>query len=208
MNKPPKHNPIVDAPDGDAGNAVIRDVQVLSDNWYTLRNYTVDVKRRDGTWQRQQREAYDRGNGAGIILYNREARTIVLTRQFRLPAYTNGVSDGMLLEVPAGLLDDRDPGEAIKHEVAEETGYVIGEPVAIMDCFSSPGSVTERLHLFLAEYDPHSRTSQGGGLAEEGEDIEVIEMGFDDALAAIAEGDIRDAKTILLIYHARVHGLL
>jgi GDP-mannose pyrophosphatase NudK len=208
VTKPPKHNPIVDAPGNGAAGVVIRDVQVLSDSWYTLRKYTVDVRRRDGTWQRQEREAYDRGSGAGILLYNKDARTIVLTRQFRLPAYTNGVADGMMLEVPAGMLDDRDPADAIKHEVEEETGYAIGEPQSVIDCFSSPGAVTERLHLFLAEYDPSSRPSEGGGLEDEGEDIEVIEMDFDEALAAIADGRIRDAKTVLLIYHARVHGLL
>lgn len=208
MTKTPKHNPLVDMPADHQGDVVIRDVTVLSDNWYTLRNYTIDVRRRDGTWQQQKREAYDRGSGAGILLYNSQKRTIILTRQFRLPAYLNGVADGMMLEVPAGLLDDRDPADAIRHEVEEETGYTIGTPQTVTDCFASPGAVTERLHLFLAEYDPASRPSQGGGLVDEGEDIEVVEMGFDEALAAIADGRIRDAKTILLIYHARVHGVL
>lgn len=208
MTKPPKQNPLVDAPAGKQGNVVIRDVQVLSDNWYTLRNYTIDLRRRDGTWQQQKREVFDRGSGAGILLYNRQSRTIILTRQFRLPAYANGVGDGMMLEVPAGLLDDRDPADAIRHEVEEETGYLIGEPQSVTDCFASPGAVTERLHLFLAEYDPASRPSQGGGLIDEGEDIEVVEMGFDEALDAVADGRIRDAKTILLIYHARVRGVL
>ncbi|MBS9722468.1 NUDIX domain-containing protein [Tianweitania sp. BSSL-BM11] len=186
----------------------MRDVQVLSDNWYTLRNYTIDVRRSDGAWQRQKREVFDRGSGAGILLYNKKRRSIILARQLRLPAYLNGVADGMMLEVPAGLLDDRDPADAICHEVAEETGYEIGVPELVTDCFASPGAVTERLHLFLAEYDSASRPFQGGGLADEGEDIEVVEMGFDDALAAISDGRIRDAKTILLIYHARVHGVL
>jgi GDP-mannose pyrophosphatase NudK len=208
VTKPPKHNPLVDAPVDPAGNVVIRDVRVLSDNWYTLRNYTIDVRRRDGTWQQQKREAYDRGSGAGILLYNRQKRTIVLTRQFRLPAFLNGVADGMMLEVPAGLLDDRDPADAIRHEVEEETGYAIAEPEKVTDCFASPGAVTERLHLFLAEYDPASRPSQGGGLVDEGEDIEVVEIDFDVALAAIEDGRIRDAKTILLIYHARMKGVL
>jgi nudix-type nucleoside diphosphatase (YffH/AdpP family) len=208
VTKPPKHNPLGEAPSDPAGNVVIRDVRVLSDNWYTLRNYTIDVRRRDGTWQQQKREAYDRGSGAGILLYNKDRRTIVLIRQFRLPAFLNGVADGMLLEVPAGLLDERDPADAIRHEVEEETGYAISNPQKVTDCFASPGAVTERLHLFLAQYDPASRPSQGGGLVDEGEDIEVVEMGFDEALAAIADGRIRDAKTILLIYHARVQGVL
>lgn len=190
------------------GNVVIHDVTVLSDNWYMLRKYVIDVKRRDGTWQKQEREAYDRGNGAGILLYNRQSRTIVLTRQFRLPAFLNGVDDGLVLEVPAGLLDGLDPAEVIRREVEEETGYTIGAPTLVTDCFASPGAVTERLHLFVAEYDPASRPGLGGGLADEGEDIEVVEMDFDAALAGIASGEIRDAKTILLIYHARVHGLL
>jgi nudix-type nucleoside diphosphatase (YffH/AdpP family) len=194
--------------DGASDNVAIRDISVLSDNWYTLRKYVLDVKRRDGTWQRQEREAYDRGNGAGVLLYNSRSRTIVLTRQFRLPTFVNGVEDGMMLEVPAGLLDGRDPAEAIRREVEEETGYTIEAPVKVTDCFASPGSVTERLHLFVAEYDPASRPTAGGGLAEEGEDIEVVEMDFDAALAAVGSGEIRDAKTILLIYHARVHGLL
>ena len=208
VSKSPKHNPLVEPASDEQGVVVIRDVQVLSDNWYTLRNYTIDVRRSDGTWQQQKREVFDRGSGAGILLYNKERQSIILTRQFRLPAYLNGVAEGMMLEVPAGLLDDRDPAEAIRHEVAEETGYAIGEADLVTDCFASPGAVTERLHLFLAEYDPASRPSLGGGLVDEGEDIEVVEMGFDDALTAVADGRIRDAKTILLIYHARVHGVL
>jgi GDP-mannose pyrophosphatase NudK len=208
MPRPPKHNPIVAAPEGSEGNVVIRAEQVLSDKWYSLKGYTIDVRRRDGSWQRQEREVFDRGSGAAILLYNQQSRTIVLTRQFRLPTYLNGVADGMMLEVPAGLLDDRDPSEAIRHEVEEETGYAIASPQLVTDCFASPGAVTERLHLFLAAYDPSSRPSQGGGLAEEGEDIEVVEMNFDSALAAVASGSIRDAKTILLIYHARVVGLM
>lgn len=208
MSKPPKLNPIIEAPEGAEGSVAIRDVTVLSDNWYTLSKYTIDVRRRDGEWQRQEREVFERGSGAAILLYNRLTGMIVLTRQFRLPTYFNGVADGMLLEVPAGLLDDRDPTEAIRHEVEEETGYTIASPQLVTDCFASPGAVTERLHLFIAEYDPASRPSSGGGLAEEGEDIEVVEMTFEAALQAIADGTIRDAKTIILIYHARVHGLM
>jgi GDP-mannose pyrophosphatase NudK len=201
-------NPTVDAPADAAGGVSIASVEVLSDNWYTLRKYTFDLRRRDGTWQRQVREAYDRGNGAAILLYNKARRTVVLTRQFRLPAYVNGLAGGMLVEVPAGLLDERSPAEAIRREVEEETGYAIGEAVEVHDVFMSPGSVTERLHLFLAEYDPAARPSLGGGVAGEGEDIETVEMDFDAALAACASGEIRDAKTIVLLYHARVHGIL
>jgi GDP-mannose pyrophosphatase NudK len=204
-----KHNPFVDAPveGGDAG-VLIREKRLLSDNWARLHSYTVDVKRRDGRWQRQLREVYDRGDGAAILLFNRAKGTVVLTRQFRLPALLNGVADGMMLEVPAGLLDAREPAEAIRHEVEEETGFLVSEPASVIDSFSSPGSVTERLHLFVAEYDPDSRPFEGGGLAEEGEDIEVVELGFPEGLAMVADGTIRDSKTILLLYHARVHGLL
>ena len=186
----------------------IRSAAVLSDSWYVLRRYEIDKRHSDGSWQPQMREAYDRGNGAAILLYNRKRATVVLTRQFRLPAYINGSADGMLIEAPAGLLDDLSPAECIRKETAEETGFAIREPLEIMDVFMSPGSVTERLHLFIAEYNPADRPTRGGGNADEGEDIEVIEAGFDEALAMVADGRIRDAKTILLLYHLRLKGIL
>ncbi len=186
----------------------VRDVKVLSDQWYVLRKYSLDVRRSDGVWRPQEREAYDRGNGAAILLYNRAAATIVLTRQFRLPAYVNGVGDGMLIEAPAGLLDDLSPAECIRKETVEETGFDIAEVTQVFDAFMSPGAVTERLHLFIAEYGPGDRAARGGGNEAEGEDIEVLEISFEEALAMIGDGRIRDAKTIILIYHLRIRGIL
>jgi nudix-type nucleoside diphosphatase (YffH/AdpP family) len=154
------------------------------------------------------REVYDRGNGAVILLYDRERRTVVLVRQFRLPAFVNGHPDGWLLEAPAGLLDARDPVDAIRREVEEETGYRIGEVQELYAAYMSPGSVSERLHFFAAPVDPAMRVHAGGGCAEEGEDIEVVELPFDEALAGIGSGQIADAKTIMLLYHARIAGLL
>lgn len=185
-------------------NDVIRveDIECLSDNWYHLYRVTFDLKRQNSEWQRQQREAYERGNGAGILLYNRDAGTVILTRQFRLPTFVNGNETGMLIEVPAGLLDDRDPASAVIAEVEEETGYKIGKPQKLFDLFMSPGSVTERLHLFMAEVKSEHREGIGGGLHEEGEDIHVLEIPIKDAIAMVADGRIRDAKTVILLQHA------
>lgn len=181
--------------------------EVLSDNWYLLKKYTFDFPRRDGEWQRQTREVYDRGNGSAILLYNVARRTLILTRQFRCPLYVNG-HDGFLLEVPAGLLDNLDPEQRIKAEAEEETGYRIEHVQKVFDAFMSPGSVTEKLSFFVAEYDSSQQTSDGGGLKEEGEDIEVIEMAWDDALAAIDNGEIMDAKTIMLIQYAALKNIM
>jgi nudix-type nucleoside diphosphatase (YffH/AdpP family) len=186
----------------------IERADVLSDNWYTLRKFTFTYRRGDGTAQRQEREAYDRGNGACILLYNKERGTILLTRQFRLPAFVNRHPDGMLLELPAGLLDDDDPATAIRREAEEETGYRIAHVEEVLAPIMSPGSVTERLHLFVGEYGAADRVSAGGGHASEGEDIEVVEVTLDDALAMIARREIVDAKTILLIYHAKLTALV
>jgi GDP-mannose pyrophosphatase NudK len=186
----------------------IERADVLSDSWYTLRKFTFTYRRGDGAEQRQEREAYDRGNGACILLYNRERGTIVLTRQFRLPAFVNGHRDGMLLELPAGLLDHDDPATAIRREVEEETGYRIGHVKEVLQAYMSPGSVTERLHFFTAEYGVADRVSAGGGHEGEGEDIEVVEVTLDNALAMIERGEIADAKTIMLLYYARVKALI
>ena len=186
----------------------IERVDVLSDSWYVLRKYTFSFRRRNGTEQRQEREAYDRGNGATILLYNRERGTIILTRQFRLPAFVNGHPDGMLLELPAGLLDNDDPTTAIRREAEEETGYRITDVKEVFSAYMSPGSVTERLHFFTAEYTSADRVSEGGGHEGEGEDIEVIEVALKDALAMIDRGEIADAKTIMLVYHAALKGLI
>jgi GDP-mannose pyrophosphatase NudK len=186
----------------------IERADVLSDNWYTLRKFTFSYRRGDGTAQRQEREAYDRGNGACILLYNRERGTIVLTRQFRLPAFVNGHADGMLLELPAGLLDHDDPATAIRREVEEETGYRIRDVKEVLQAYMSPGSVTERLHFFTAEYSAADRIAAGGGHEGEGEDIEVVEVTLTDALAMIERGEIADAKTIMLAYYAKVKALI
>lgn len=178
----------------------IERILTLSDNWYVLRKVVFDWLRNDGEWQRQEREAYDRGNGAAALLYRRSTGDVVLTRQFRMPVFLNG-HHGMLIEAAAGLLDEAEPEERIIREVEEETGYRPVHVRKVFEAFMSPGSVTEKLHLFLAEIDEVERTDGGGGKIEEGEDIEVVEMKLDDALAMIASGEIADAKTIMLIQH-------
>jgi len=183
-------------------------VEVLSDDWGVLRKATFEYRRRDGSWTRQRREAYDRGNGAAILLYEEAAGTILLVRQFRWPAYANGHPDGMLIEVPAGLLDDDDAESAIRREVEEETGIRIGEVTSLWQSFMSPGSVTERLHFFHAPYRREASAAAGGhGVADEGEDIEVLELPLAAALAMVADGRIVDAKTIMLLWWAERAGL-
>ncbi len=182
----------------------IHDVQLLSADWAVLKKTSFSWLRRDGTWQRQHRETYDRGNGATILLFNPASRSVVLTRQFRFPAFVNG-HDGLLIETPAGLLDDASPEERIRAEVEEETGYRITRVTKLFEAFMSPGSVTEKLHFFTAEYEPTMKASAGGGNAGEAEDIEVLEVGLDDALRMITRGDIQDGKTIMLLQHAALH---
>jgi len=182
----------------------IKKVETLSDDWYVLKKTTFELQRRDGIWQQQSRETYDRGNGATILLYNLERRTVVLTRQFRFPAFVNGHS-GLLIETAAGLLDRSSPEDRIKAEVEEETGYRVDHVRKVFEAFMSPGSVTEKLYFFLAEYDSESRVSVGGGNFVEGEDIEVLELPIDDAMAGIDRGDIADGKTIMLLQYAYIH---
>jgi nudix-type nucleoside diphosphatase (YffH/AdpP family) len=183
----------------------VRDVELLSSEWYVLRRTTFDLRHRDGSWSTQQRETYDRGNGATVLLYDTARRTVLLTRQFRFPAYVNGHPDGLLLETAAGLLDDDDPVTAVRREAEEETGHRVGELTHVFDVFMSPGSVTERLHFYAGPYDAGTRTTDGGGLADEGEDIEVVELDVDRAVALIGTG-IVDAKTILLLQWAVLSG--
>jgi len=182
----------------------IKEVQVLSDDWYLLKKTRFERLRRDGTWQELTRETYDRGNGATILLYNLDRRTVVLTRQFRYPAFVNGHS-GMLIEAAAGLLDEASPEDRIRSEVEEETGFRVTSIKRVFEAFMSPGAVTEKLHFFVAEYEPSMRIGSGGGLASEGEDIEVIERSLDEALAMIADGRIVDAKTIMLLQYAALN---
>ena len=182
-------------------------VETLSEDWGVLKKTTFDLRRRDGTWQRQSRETYDRGDGATILLYHRGRGTVVLTRQFRLPAFVNGTADGMLIEAPAGLLDREDAESCIRREAEEETGYRVTQVTRLFEAYMSPGSVTERLVFFAAQYEPHP-ANVGGGDAAEGEDIEVLELPFDRAWGMVATGEIRDGKTILLLQHAKIHGWL
>lgn len=181
--------------------------QVLSDDWYLLRKITFDYRRRDGSWQRQSREVYDRGNGAVILLYNAARLSVLLTRQFRMPAYVNGCRGGVLIEACAGLLDGDDPAACIRREAEEETGFRVRAPRQVLEAYMSPGSVTERLHFFVAEYEDRDRVSSGGGDVDEGEEIETIEMGLDEAMGMMDSGAIQDGKTIMLLQYAHRIGL-
>ncbi|MBM0259528.1 NUDIX domain-containing protein [Micromonospora sp. 4G55] len=187
-------------------DVVIREVELLASGWHVLRRTTFDYHSGDGTWSRQQRETYDRGNGATILLYDVDRATVLITRQFRYPVYVNGHPDGLLLETAAGLLDDDAPDAAIRREAAEELGVTIGELHHVFDVYTSPGSVTERVHCFAAPYTPATRTAAGGGVVEEGEDITVVELPFAEALDMAYDGRITDAKTILLLQWAAQRG--
>ena len=179
----------------------VKDVRLLSDNHYILKTTTFEWRRDDGTWQTQHRETYDRGNGATLLPYNLAQRTVVLVRQFRYPAYVNGYND-LLIEAAAGLLDDASPEERIRAEAEEEIGYRLHDVRHVFEAFMSPGAVTEKLHFFVAEYEPSMKIGSGGGIADEGEEIGVLEVSIDEALAMIADGRIVDAKTIMLLQHA------
>nr|WP_298688069.1 NUDIX domain-containing protein [uncultured Dongia sp.] len=185
----------------------ILSTQTLSDDYYLLKKTTFEIQRRDGSWQSCTRETYDRGNGACILLYDPARGTVLLTRQFRYPAYANG-HPAPLIEVCAGLLDEHDPETAIVKEAAEECGVEVANPTRVFECFMSPGSVTEKLTFFVAEYSPRSRIGDGGGVAHEGEDIEVLEMPLSEALAMVADGRICDAKTIMLLQYAELAKLM
>lgn len=184
-----------------ADRVKVEDVKVLSDDYYVLKKTRFSFKRGDGSWQRQNRETYDRGNGATILLYDPQRRTVILTRQFRYPAFVNG-HDDLLIETPAGLLDNVGPEERIRAETEEETGFRVRDVKQVFDAFMSPGSVTERLHFFIGKYEPHDRINEGGGNTTEGEDIETFETKIDDALSMIETGKIRDGKTIMLLQYA------
>ena len=191
-----------------AGSRVrIVEERLLSDDWYVLKKTTFDYRCRDGRWERQSRETYDRGNGAVLLLFNAERSTVVLIRQFRFPAFMNGCMDGLLVEACAGLLDGEDPNTCIRREAEEETGFRIRSPRKILEAYMSPGSVTEKLHFFVAEYELQDRVSAGGGDAAEGEDIEVLELTLASALQMIGTGAIQDGKTIMLLQYAALVGL-
>jgi nudix-type nucleoside diphosphatase (YffH/AdpP family) len=182
----------------------IHDVRTLSDDWYVLKKTTFDWRRSDGSWQTLSRETYDRGNGATLLPYDPARRTVLLTRQFRYPAYVNGY-DGLLIETAAGLLDGASPEDRIRMEVDEELGLKLRDVRQVFACFMSPGSVTERVHFFIGQYDASMRSGPGGGTAEEGEDIEAIEPTIDEALAMIADGRICDGKTVMLLQYAALN---
>ena len=181
--------------------ARITSKELLSDNWYFLHKYTFEIQQANGTWETQTREAYDRGNGATILLYNKAQSTVILTRQFRLPTFLNGNENGMMIEACAGLLDKDSPEDCIRKETEEETGYQISNVQKILECYMSPGSVTEILYFFIAEYTSDMKVSEGGGLAHEQENIEVLELEFKEALNMVKSGEIQDAKTIMLLQH-------
>ncbi|WP_139423426.1 GDP-mannose pyrophosphatase NudK [Chryseobacterium mulctrae] len=189
-------------------NVSIEKTEILSDNWYTLKKVTFNIKKENGNTETQSREAYDRGNGAVILLYNTHTKNVILTRQFRLPTYINGNPDGMLIEACAGLLDNDNPEDCIKRETEEETGYKISKVEKIFEAYMSPGSVTEILHFFIAEYSDDMKINEGGGLEEEGENIEVLQLQFDETLSMIDNGEIKDAKTIMLLQHLRLKNIL
>ena len=186
----------------------ILETQVLSNNWYTLRKVIFEYQKKDGTWETQQREAYDRGNGATILLYHPTQKTVILTRQFRMPTYVNGNPTGMLIETCAGLLDNDNAEDCIRRETEEETGYSITDVRKVMEAYMSPGSVTEIVHFFVAEYASHQKSTEGGGIAHEQEEIEVLELPFQEALDMIKTGEIKDGKTIMLLQYAAINGLV
>ncbi|HEY4197804.1 MAG TPA: GDP-mannose pyrophosphatase NudK [Mucilaginibacter sp.] len=182
--------------------------EILSDNWYTLKKVTYQTTHPDGTVETQSREAYDRGNGATILLYNKPNQTVILTRQFRMPTYLNGNESGYLIECCAGLLDKDNPEECIKRETEEETGYKVSDVKKVFEAYMSPGSVTEILYFFVAEYAKEMKVSSGGGVEEESENIEVLELPFQKALEMIGTGEIKDAKTIMLLQYAQINKMI
>ena len=189
-------------------NIQILESAILSDNWYVLRKITYEIRRENGSTDIRSREAYDRGNGATILLYNKESKTVILTRQFRIPTFINGNDSGMLIECCAGLLDMENAEECIKRETEEETGYQIKTVQKVFDAYMSPGSVTERLYFFIGEYSKEMKVSPGGGLREENEEIEVLELPFTRAMQMLGSGEIKDGKTIMLLQWAQINSLL
>jgi len=191
-------------------NGSIKDIQkeVLSDNWYTLEKYTYKYQKEDGSWETQERESYDRGSGVCILLYNKDKGTVILTRQFRMPTYVNGNENGMMMEVCAGVLDNALPEVRIKKEVEEETGYRIEKVERVLEAYTSPGAVTEIMHFFVGAYEDSMKVNAGGGAQDETENIEVLEFSFEKAMEMVKTGEIKDVKTIVLLQHAAIQGLL
>jgi GDP-mannose pyrophosphatase NudK len=189
-------------------NVSILQTEILSSNWYTLKKITYEYQKKDGSKLVQTREAYDRGNGATILLYNKDTKTVILTRQFRLPTFINGNTEGMLIETCAGLLDKDNPEDCIRRETEEETGYKITDVQKIFEAYTSPGSVTEILYFFIASYNSSMKINEGGGLSYEQENIEVMELSFTGAMDMIRDGEIKDIKTIVLLQYLQLHHIL
>lgn len=189
-------------------NIKILETEILSDNWYILKKITYEYIKKDGSRSTQSRESYDRGNGATILLYNKLQKTVILTRQFRLPTFVNGNESGMLIESCAGLLDKDNAEDCIRRETEEETGYKITDVQKIFEAYMSPGSVTEILYFFIAEYSKEMKVTDGGGLEEEEENIEVLELGIDEAMNMLKSGEIKDAKTIMLLQYIKLNNIL
>jgi nudix-type nucleoside diphosphatase (YffH/AdpP family) len=191
-------------------NGKIKNIQkeTLSDSWYTLNKYTYDYQKEDGSWETQERESYDRGNGACILLYNQRRETVILTRQFRMPTYVNGNENGMMVETCAGVLEGADPENRIKAEAEEETGYRVENVEKVLEAYTSPGAVTEIMHFFVGEYNGDMKVGEGGGAEGETENIEVLEYSFERAMEMLRTGEIKDAKTIILLQYARINNLI
>lgn len=190
------------------GNIKILNTEILSDNWYVLKKITYEYTKKDGTTLTQSRESYDRGNGATILLYNKVQKTVILTRQFRLPTYVNGNDSGMLIEACAGMLDEDNPEDCIIRETQEETGYKISNVQKIMEAYMSPGAVTEIIHFFIAAYTKAMKVGEGGGAEGEEENIEVLELDINQAMKMIETGEIKDGKTIMLLQYVRLKNIL
>lgn len=182
--------------------------EILSDNWYVLRKIVYEYEQANGNWMKQTREAYDRGNGATILLYHPTKKTVILTRQFRLPTYVNGNETGMLIETPAGLLDNDNAEDCIRRETEEETGFEIQSVRKIFEAYMSPGSVTELVYFFVAEYAENMKKHEGGGVEGEHENIQVLEIPFATAYQMISTGEIKDGKTMMLLQYAKIHNLV
>ena len=191
-------------------NSKVKNIKkiLLSDNWYTLNKVVFDYKTPSGQWEEQARESYDRGNGAVVLLYNKQKGTVILTKQFRMPTYVNGNPSGMMIEVCAGLLDGANPEDCIRKEVEEETGYQIHHVKKVFESYMSPGSVTEILYFFIGEYEEQMKVGAGGGAEDESENIEVLEVLIDEALDMIHNGEIKDAKTIMLLQYAGLNNII
>ena len=189
-------------------NIKIINTEILSDNWYILKKITYSYSKKDGRSKTQVREAYDRGNGATILLFNEDRKTVILTRQFRLPTFINGNESGMMIESCAGLLDDNNPEDCIIKETEEETGYRVKNVHRIFDVYMSPGAVTERVYFFIAEYSEAMKVTDGGGAENEEENIDVLEMNIDNALKMVDNGEIKDGKTIILLQYIKLHNLI